>query len=336
MHPLFEMACNGYNVAMQEKTALVIGGTGHIGSYLVPRLVTSGYRVWVFARGTTNPYPSSPLWAKVNTIRGEREKEEKSGLLGERIRHVRPDIIVDLIAFEPESAAFLADLLSGTETHLLVCSTAWVYGKTRTIPTREEAFRFPENDYAQRKVLIENTLFSAAQKGKLMVTIVRPTHITGPGKPFITPFGDNNPETLQKILNGEEIFLLDGGLSTLHHVHPRDVADLFFAALSNPKASQGEAFNCGAQYAMTFFGLGEFLACSFGKPFRFRSISLEEYTARFGYPEMAALHVRQGCCVSMEKARKVLDFVPQYTPEGAVLEAMYDLIARGILQVKNK
>jgi len=321
---------------MREKTVLVIGGTGHIGSYLIPRLVASGYQVWVLARGTTNPYPPSPLWARVNTIQGEREKEEKSGLWGERLRHVRPDVIVDLIAFEPESAALLVDLLSGTETHLLVCSTAWVYGKTRTIPTREDAPRFPENDYAQKKVLIEDTLFSAAQGGKLMVTIIRPTHITGPGKPFITPFGDNNPETLQKILNGEEIFLLDGGFSTLHHVHPRDVADLFFAALSNPRASQGEAFNCGAQYAMTFFGLGEFLARSFGKPFRFRPISLEEYTAQFGYPEMAALHIRQGCCVSMEKAQEILGFTPRYTPEGAVLEATYDLIARGVLRVKKE
>jgi nucleoside-diphosphate-sugar epimerase len=87
---------------------------------------------------------------------------------------------------------------------------------------------------------------------------------------------------------------------------------------------------------MTFFGLGEFLARSFGKPFRFRPISLEEYTAQFGYPEMAALHIRQGCCVSMEKAQEILGFTPRYTPEGAVLEATYDLIARGVLRVKKE
>jgi nucleoside-diphosphate-sugar epimerase len=150
----------------------------------------------------------------------------------------------------------------------------------------------------------------------------------------VTPFGDHNPQTLQKILNGEEVILLDGGFSTLHHVHPQDVAGLFFAALENPKASLGEVFNCGARYAMTFFSLGEFIATSFGKPFHFRPMSLEEYTERFGYPEEAALHVRQGCCVLMQKARELLGFVPHYTPEGAVLEAMHDLIARGILEVK--
>lgn len=300
----------------------------------MPRLVGFGYEVFVYAKGVTKPYPYSPLWERVTLIPGNREEDEKKGTLGEHLRRIRPDIVVDLIAFEPESARFLLEVLSGEDTHLLVCTTAWVYGKTRVVPTPEDAPRFPENDYARKKVEIEDLLFAAQREGKLQVTIIRPTHITGPGKTFVTPFGDHNPETLKRILKGEEIILLDGGFSTLHHVHPQDVADLFFAALTKPKASIGEAFNCGARHAMTFFGLGEFLASSFGQPFRFRSMSLEEYTERFGYPEEAALHVRQGCCVSMEKARELLGFVPRYTPEAAVLEAMHDLIARGVLEVK--
>ncbi|WP_427365569.1 NAD-dependent epimerase/dehydratase family protein [Candidatus Caldatribacterium saccharofermentans] len=313
---------------------LVIGGTGHTGSYLVPRLVSSGYQVFVYARGTTQPYPYSPLWKRVTFISGNREEDEGKGILQEHIRAVKPDAIVDLIAFEPESAQALLEVLRGSDVHLLVCTTAWVYGKTRIIPTPEDAPRFPENDYARKKVEIEDILFAAWKAGKIRITVIRPTHITGPGKTFVTPFGDHDPGCLQRILNGEEIILLDGGFSTLHHVHPQDVAELFFAALENPRASVGEAFNCGARYAMTFFGLGEFIATSFGKPFRFRSMPLEEYTERFGYPEEAALHVRQGCCVLMQKAWELLGFVPRYTPEGAVLEAMYDLIARGILEVK--
>lgn len=319
-----------------EKSILVIGGTGHIGSYLVPRLVSSGYRVFVYARGETKPYPYSPLWNRVVLISGHREEDEKKGILKEHIQSLKPHAIVDLIAFEPESAAYLVEALSGQDVHLCMCTTAWVYGKTRVIPTPEDAPRFPENDYARKKVAIEDILFSAHREGRIRVTIIRPTHITGPGKTFVTPFGDHNPETLQRILNGEEIILLDGGFSTLHHVHPQDVAELFFAALTQPRKAEGEAFNCGAPYAMTFFGLGEFLARSFGKPFRFRSVSLEEYTKEFGYPEEAAMHVRQGCCVSMEKAKELLSFVPRYTPEAAVLDAMYDLIARGVLEVKRQ
>jgi len=83
---------------------------------------------------------------------------------------------------------------------------------------------------------------------------------------------------------------------------------------------------------MTFFGLAELLFGLVGKPLRVRSMSLEAYAAQFGYPEEAAMHVRQGCCVAMEKAKEILGFVPFYTPEGAVMEAFYDLLKRGVLR----
>ena len=40
----------------------------------------------------------------------------------------------------------------------------------------------------------------------------------------------------------------------------------------------------------------------------FQNISLEEYTEKFGYPEEAAQHVRQGCCVSMLKAQEAVSY----------------------------
>ncbi|MEN3184226.1 MAG: NAD-dependent epimerase/dehydratase family protein, partial [Atribacterota bacterium] len=101
-----------------EKSILVIGGTGHIGSYLVPRLVSSGYRVFVYARGETKPYPYSPLWNRVVLISGHREEDEKKGILKEHIQSLKPHAIVDLIAFEPESAAYLVEALSGQDVHL--------------------------------------------------------------------------------------------------------------------------------------------------------------------------------------------------------------------------
>ncbi len=319
-----------------EKRVLVIGGSGHIGSYLVPRLVAAGYHVLVYTRGNTKPYPQHPLWRRVEIITGDREKEEEQGALGERIRSLKLYALIDIVAFEEKSARYLVEALAHSETHLLMCTTAWVYGKTRTIPTYEDAPRFPENDYARKKVAIEDVLFDATQRGVVRSTIIRPTHITGPGKTFVTPFGDHDPKPVQQILNGEEIILLDGGFSTLHHVHPSDVAELFFQALEKPTHSIGEAFNCGAPYAMTFFGLGEFLAHHFGRTFRFTNMSLEEYTQRYGYPEEAAMHVRQGCAVSMEKAKELLRFVPRYTPEAAVLEATYDLIERGALRLATR
>ncbi|NLJ38360.1 MAG: NAD-dependent epimerase/dehydratase family protein [Candidatus Atribacteria bacterium] len=311
---------------MKAKKVLVIGGTGHIGSYLVPLLVSRNYEVTVFSRGTTRPYPGSIVWKKINQIKIDRERDEKNGNWQERIKDLEPDIIVDLICFDPNSAQIMAEIIDQVDIHLLTCGTAWIYGKTCIIPTPETAPRNPQNDYAQKKVDIEKILLSYTHEGHIQATLIHPTHITGPGKPFITPFGDNNLKTLQDIMNGKEIYLLDGGFSTLHHVHPADIAFLFLRCIEEKDYTIGECFNCGATHAMTFFGLGRYLAQLMNVEFRFQNISIEEYTENFGYPTMAADHVRQGCCVSMSKSLEMLNFSPRYSPEDAVREALNDLI----------
>ncbi len=48
---------------MKRKKVLVIGGTGHIGSYLIPSLVAKDYEVVVFSRGKTAAYPEG-FWEK--------------------------------------------------------------------------------------------------------------------------------------------------------------------------------------------------------------------------------------------------------------------------------
>ncbi len=317
---------------MKRPKAVVIGGSGHIGSYLVPMLATRNFDVTVFSRGNTNPYPKSVAWEGVEFIHANRQEKEKSGHWQEKLEDVSPDVIVDIVCMEPESARIMADFLKGRDTHLVSIGTVWVYGKTERVPTPEWAPRYPENDYARKKTVIEKELIERTRQGNIRATIIHPGHITGPGKPFITPFGDNDPSTVQKIMEGKEIILLDGGFSTLHHVHPSDVAGMCFRSLEKPSEAVGESFNCCAPYAMTFYGLGRFIARLFEQEFIFRNLSLEEYSEQFGVPEMAALHVRQGCCVSMQKALDLLDFTPRYAPEEAIREAIDDMITRGILK----
>ena len=39
---------------------VVIGATGHVGTYLVPRLVRGGHEVIAISRGTRDPVPREP------------------------------------------------------------------------------------------------------------------------------------------------------------------------------------------------------------------------------------------------------------------------------------
>ena len=42
--------------------AVVIGATGHTGTYLVPRLVEAGYQVTAVSRGLSEPYTLTGSW----------------------------------------------------------------------------------------------------------------------------------------------------------------------------------------------------------------------------------------------------------------------------------
>ena len=58
---------------------VVIGGTGHIGTYLIPRLVAARHQVILLSRGERDPYQSHPAWRSVRRIKVDREAAERSG-----------------------------------------------------------------------------------------------------------------------------------------------------------------------------------------------------------------------------------------------------------------
>jgi nucleoside-diphosphate-sugar epimerase len=76
---------------------IVIGATGHIGTFLIPRLVAAGYEVVAASRGAREPYQPHRAWADVERVNIDRVAEESAGTFGERIASLRPDIVIDLI-----------------------------------------------------------------------------------------------------------------------------------------------------------------------------------------------------------------------------------------------
>ncbi len=56
---------------------LVIGGTGHIGSYLIPRLILNGHEVSVVSRDSQPKYTNNQIvWNQVNWITVDKTSEE--------------------------------------------------------------------------------------------------------------------------------------------------------------------------------------------------------------------------------------------------------------------
>ena len=191
---------------------VIIGGTGHVGTYLVPRLVHSGYEVISISRGESKPYRYHPAWESVEHVKLDRDDQEAAGDFAERVRSLRPDVVIDMICFELESARQLVEALRGHVHHLLHCGTFWVHGHSIQVPTTEDQPRYPFGKYGTQKAQIEDYLLDEARRHGFPATVLHPGHIVGAGWVPVNPAGNFNPEVFERLARGEELTVpnLDG------------------------------------------------------------------------------------------------------------------------------
>jgi NAD(P)-dependent dehydrogenase (short-subunit alcohol dehydrogenase family) len=115
-------------VRATRPASVVIGATGHVGSYVVPRLVRAGHEVVALSRGARDPYVSAPEWGRVTRVEVDREAEDAAGVFGERIARLGADAVVDMLCFTRESAQQLVEALRATRSLLVHCGSIWVHG----------------------------------------------------------------------------------------------------------------------------------------------------------------------------------------------------------------
>lgn len=315
--------------------AVVIGGSGHIGTYLVPRLVAAGYEVVVASRGQREPYQPHGAWSAVTQVAIDRAAEEAAGTFGQRIRDLRPDVVIDLICFTLDSARQLAEALRGQVQLLLHCGTIWVHGPSAQVPTTEEQPRRPFGEYGVQKAAIEEYLLGEARRGGLPAAILHPGHIVGPGWAPLNPAGHFNPAVFARLARGEELALPNLGLETVHHVHADDVAQLFMRAIARRSAAVGESFHVVSPAALTLRGYAEAVAGWFGQPSRLHYMPWEEWRNTVSRQEADATwdHIAHSPCCSIAKAQQLLGYQPRYSSLEAVRESVGWLIDQGKIEV---
>jgi nucleoside-diphosphate-sugar epimerase len=317
---------------------VVIGGSGHVGTYLVPRLVEAGFEVASVSRGQRVAYQPHAAWGRVRTITLDRDAGEKQGTFGAAIAELKPDIVIDMICFTLASAQHLADALSGRVQHFLHCGTVWVHGPSVTVPTTEMQPRRPFGEYGIQKAAIEAYLLQRAQQNGFPATIVHPGHIVGPGWPPLNPAGNFNPKVFRTLARGEELALPNLGLETVHHVHADDVAQMFMRAIARWSVSVGEAFHTVSPAAVTLRGYAEAMAAWFGKEPNLNFLPWPEWKVGQSAEDAAQTweHIAHSPSSSIAKAQHLLDYQPRYTSFEAVQESVTWLIASGIVQTADE
>jgi nucleoside-diphosphate-sugar epimerase len=312
----------------------IIGGKGHVGTYLVPRLVELGHEVTSVSRGRREPYLAHAAWASVRQVNLDREQLEAEGRFAAEIAALDPDAVIDMICFGPESALHLAQGLEGRVQHFLSCGTIWVHGHSVEVPTSEEAPRAPFGEYGVRKAAMEAALLDFARRRGFPATVLHPGHIVGRGWVPLNPAGNFNPGVFAAIARGQTLTLPNLGLETVHHVHADDVAQGFVRALGSRQASVGESFHLVSPAALTLRGYAERMFAWFGRRPALAFLPWEQWrrTASEEDAQETLEHISHSPCCSIRKAQRVLGYQPRYSSLEAVTESVQWLQDHKVIQ----
>ncbi len=310
---------------------VIIGATGHIGTFLVPRLVQEGHEVVSVSRRLRKPYRDPGIWRFVTLLECDREKEEADGAFGRRIASLEADAVIDLICFTQQSAEHLVTHLEGQVGHYISCGTIWVHGHSEVVPVTEAMPRRPFGEYGIRKAEMEAWLLAKSRTSGFPVTILHPGHIVGAGWIPLNPSGNFNVQVFRTLAEGKPLSLPNIGMETVHHVHADDVAQAFCRALEHPGTAVGESFHVVSPAAVTLRGYAERMARWFGREAALSFLPWDEWKKGVSAADAAATwdHIAHSPCCSIEKARRLIGYEPRYGSLEAVCESVDWLAERG-------
>lgn len=239
---------------------LIIGGTGLISIAITRQLLERGDTVTHYNRAQQGRYPVPP---EVRQITGDRTDY---AAFEQAIAAQPPfDCVIDMIGYAPEDAASAARAFRGRTGHFIFCSTVDVYQKPATrYPYVEDEPYGGLNAYSRNKVVCEQTLRVAHERGDFPLTIIRPACTYGEGSLPLNPLGGGTAY-VDRIRTGKPIVVHGDGSSLWTVCHRDDVARAFVAAAGQPHTF-GRQYHTPGEDWMTWDVYHQRFAAALGAP----------------------------------------------------------------------
>ncbi len=311
---------------------VVIGGGGHIGSFLIPKLVKAQHDVVVITRGKSQPYYQDWTWQKVEHVILDRQKDPQ---FNEKIAALAADVVIDLICFTLDEVKGLVQALKKTQlSHYLYCSSIWAHGRAESLPADPNGQKFPLDEYGSQKYASEKYLKQEYRTNQFPATVIMPGQISGPGWSMINPLGNLDDQVFQDIAAGKEIYLPNFGMETLHHVHGEDVAQLFVAAMNHRNQALGESFHAVAEDSLTLYGYAQAVYRFFGNEPKINFLSWEKWCEKVQEEEhidKTYYHIARSGYYSIENAQRLVNYRPKYTTLEVIEASLQSYIERQII-----
>jgi nucleoside-diphosphate-sugar epimerase len=217
---------------MSGKKALVLGGTGPTGPYIVQGLAQRGYEPTVLHRGTHE----TDLGVEVEHVHVDPHFAETlaEGVAGRSF---------DLVVATYGRLRLFLDVLRGVSDRLVtVGGTA--YRDLDGRPATEQDERYVENKIVAKIVQTEEVLQAAHEQGLFNITHLRYPNLYGPRQ-----LGPREWSIIRRIQDGRRIIpVLDGGLSLESRAYVENAAHAVLLAVDKPVESAGQQYNVADEY----------------------------------------------------------------------------------------
>lgn len=299
---------------------VVIGGTGHIGRFLVRRLIENGDEAVILSSGQT---PGDALGAKLVAL--PYYEMFSDGSFDELLASEKPDAVVDIL--QGNTPAVYAACETAGVDQLVCCGSIWMFGRARVVPTPETPQSLcPYDVYQTRFEQLADTI-RLSLLGNISVSAIMPPNICGPGKVPLEGHGGRSLDVHKAHRDGKEVILPFPGTNLLGPCDADDVAQGFFCALKNPEVAAGQIFNVGSAYALTIEEFIKTYADIYDTNIPIRFVEPTEFIRDVLPDDGANFHFTAHMCPDVSKIRSLLGYVPRFTPEQTMERAvrwMYD------------
>jgi nucleoside-diphosphate-sugar epimerase len=308
-------------------TTLVIGGTGHIGGFLLQQLLEDGHDLIVVSSGRTPLDPS--LQDRVETVTMSYTKMFADGSFLALLAEKKVDAVVDIL--QGDSAGVFAACKAAGVAQIVFCGSVWMFGRPKVVPTPEVTQTpCPFDGYETRYAQMREVIGLSAGSG-ISVSSVMPPNICGPGKIPLDGMGGRSIEVHQAHQRGEEVVLPYPGTNLVGPCDADDVARGFACALRNREAAAGEIFNVGSAYALTSEQFIRVYADIYGSPIPVHYVEPSVYV-RDVLPDLGAnFHFMEHMCPDLTKISSRIGYRPKYTPEATMERAVNWMRGQGLL-----
>jgi nucleoside-diphosphate-sugar epimerase len=263
-----------------NRTVLVTGGAGYVGSKLVPKLISAGYNVKVYDTFWYGKdfFDSLVSNNSLELIQGDIRNSDqlRNSLTGctdvIHLACISNDPSYDLdpnlgeeinfSCFEP----MVKNAIRSGVHRFIYASSSSVYGVKEEEKVTEKLSLNPLTDYSRYKAMCEPILLERSSEN-FVTTVVRPATLCGyaPRQRL-----DLSVNILTNHAVNERLIRVFGGSQYRPNLHIDDMCDAYLHLLKQPGALiNGEIFNIGAEN-MTIKEISELVAVEIGHPLEIR------------------------------------------------------------------